>query len=179
VAERLKAHAWKVCMGATPSRVRIPLPPPIPRFQPSRAVSLFDQKPRINGTFCLTLYPAVSYYLSISGGAKWGTESAFPHSIPSGNPPRSWPASTVRPRGSGWLSASPTQPARRAWLQRPGRSRGRPVATEEPGLDPPRLPSPCPRRPRAPLCPPALDRPECRQPLSFAFSVRSRFSRRV
>src|SRR5579863_10047901 len=28
VAERLKAHAWRACMGATPSRVRIPLPPP-------------------------------------------------------------------------------------------------------------------------------------------------------
>ena len=30
VAERLKAHAWRACMGATPSRVRIPLPPPTP-----------------------------------------------------------------------------------------------------------------------------------------------------
>ena len=29
VAERLKAHAWRACMGATPSRVRIPLPPPL------------------------------------------------------------------------------------------------------------------------------------------------------
>jgi hypothetical protein len=28
VAERLKAHAWKVCMRETVSRVRIPLPPP-------------------------------------------------------------------------------------------------------------------------------------------------------
>jgi hypothetical protein len=32
VAERLKAHAWRACMGATPSRVRIPLPPPTDRF---------------------------------------------------------------------------------------------------------------------------------------------------
>jgi hypothetical protein len=29
VAERLKAHAWKVCMRETVSRVRIPLPPPL------------------------------------------------------------------------------------------------------------------------------------------------------
>ena len=29
VAERLKAHAWKVCMRETVSRVRIPPPPPI------------------------------------------------------------------------------------------------------------------------------------------------------
>jgi hypothetical protein len=29
VAEWLKAHAWKACMRATVSRVRIPLPPPI------------------------------------------------------------------------------------------------------------------------------------------------------
>src|ERR1700735_5705246 len=29
VAEWLKAHAWKVCIRATVSRVRIPLPPPI------------------------------------------------------------------------------------------------------------------------------------------------------
>src|SRR5215203_519045 len=28
VAEWLKAHAWKVCIRATVSRVRIPLPPP-------------------------------------------------------------------------------------------------------------------------------------------------------
>ena len=28
VAEWLKAHAWNACMGATPSRVRIPLSPP-------------------------------------------------------------------------------------------------------------------------------------------------------
>ncbi len=28
MAEWLKAHAWKVCMRATASRVRIPLPPP-------------------------------------------------------------------------------------------------------------------------------------------------------
>ena len=33
VAERLKAHAWRACMGATPSRVQIPLPPPEPRLQ--------------------------------------------------------------------------------------------------------------------------------------------------
>jgi hypothetical protein len=31
VAERLKAHAWKVCMRETVSRVRIPPPPPTPR----------------------------------------------------------------------------------------------------------------------------------------------------
>jgi hypothetical protein len=29
VAERLKAHAWKVCMRETVSRVRIPPPPPV------------------------------------------------------------------------------------------------------------------------------------------------------
>src|SRR5690606_13194027 len=29
VAEWLKAHAWKVCIRGTVSRVRIPLPPPI------------------------------------------------------------------------------------------------------------------------------------------------------
>jgi hypothetical protein len=28
VAEWLKAHAWKVCIGESLSRVRIPLPPP-------------------------------------------------------------------------------------------------------------------------------------------------------
>ena len=28
MAEWLKAHAWKACIGATLSRVRIPLPPP-------------------------------------------------------------------------------------------------------------------------------------------------------
>src|SRR5690242_3701309 len=28
VAERLKAHAWKACIGETLSRVRIPPPPP-------------------------------------------------------------------------------------------------------------------------------------------------------
>ena len=40
VAERLKAHAWKACKGATLSRVRIPLSPPTKNqyLQP-----LFDQ----------------------------------------------------------------------------------------------------------------------------------------
>jgi hypothetical protein len=33
VAEWLKAHAWKACIRATVSRVRIPLPPPA-RFRP-------------------------------------------------------------------------------------------------------------------------------------------------
>ena len=28
LAERSKAHAWKACRGATPSRVRTPQPPP-------------------------------------------------------------------------------------------------------------------------------------------------------
>ena len=28
VAERLKAHAWKACLGETLTRVRIPLSPP-------------------------------------------------------------------------------------------------------------------------------------------------------
>ena len=31
VAEWLKAHAWKACIQATVSWVRIPLPPPYPR----------------------------------------------------------------------------------------------------------------------------------------------------
>ena len=29
MAERFKAHAWKACWGGSPSRVRIPLPPPV------------------------------------------------------------------------------------------------------------------------------------------------------
>jgi hypothetical protein len=39
----LKAHAWKVCIRETVSRVRIPLPPPI---QPSRSK-------KSSGFFCL------------------------------------------------------------------------------------------------------------------------------
>ena len=34
VAEWLKAHAWKVCIGETLSRVRIPLPPPYSSSRP-------------------------------------------------------------------------------------------------------------------------------------------------
>ena len=30
MAEWFKAHAWKACKGATLSRVRIPLSPPVP-----------------------------------------------------------------------------------------------------------------------------------------------------
>src|SRR5579859_5953043 len=34
MAERLKAHAWKACIGETLSRVRIPVSPPTPaRFE--------------------------------------------------------------------------------------------------------------------------------------------------
>ncbi len=39
VAERFKAHAWKACWVATPSRVRIPPTPPVPSI-PSKAKSL-------------------------------------------------------------------------------------------------------------------------------------------
>src|SRR4029450_6018234 len=38
LAERSKAHAWKACRGATPSRVRTPQPPP-PRGPSPRAGS--------------------------------------------------------------------------------------------------------------------------------------------
>src|ERR1700684_2311028 len=38
VAERLKAHAWKVCMRETVSRVRIPPPPPDYRSPTFRCV---------------------------------------------------------------------------------------------------------------------------------------------
>src|SRR6202161_2432368 len=40
VAERLKAHAWKVCMRETVSRVRIPPPPP-----PSKDLILHNNMP--------------------------------------------------------------------------------------------------------------------------------------
>jgi hypothetical protein len=43
VAEWLKAHAWKVCMRETVSRVRIPLPPPI-RPRPKFSVGLQARK---------------------------------------------------------------------------------------------------------------------------------------
>src|SRR5258708_32770306 len=38
VAERLKAHAWKVCIRETVSRVRIPLPPPNAQDASTRSV---------------------------------------------------------------------------------------------------------------------------------------------
>ena len=40
VAEWLKAHAWKVCMRETVSRVRIPPPPPVNRSQQSQSSQL-------------------------------------------------------------------------------------------------------------------------------------------
>jgi hypothetical protein len=43
VAEWLKAHAWKVCMRETVSRVRIPLPPPT-RPRPKFSVALQARK---------------------------------------------------------------------------------------------------------------------------------------
>jgi hypothetical protein len=42
VAERLKAHAWKVCMRETVSRVRIPPPPPRVRSLTSNTVATLD-----------------------------------------------------------------------------------------------------------------------------------------
>ncbi len=33
MAEWFKAHAWKACWGVSPSRVRIPLPPPFFSFK--------------------------------------------------------------------------------------------------------------------------------------------------
>jgi hypothetical protein len=58
VAERLKAHAWKVCMRETVSRVRIPPPPPQPpqRIEaevaasaPERAAALKDNATALTG----------------------------------------------------------------------------------------------------------------------------------
>ena len=40
VAEWLKAHAWKVCIRGTVSRVRIPLPPPM---RPGATLSVADR----------------------------------------------------------------------------------------------------------------------------------------
>jgi hypothetical protein len=45
VAERLKAHAWKVCMRETVSRVRIPPPPP--DTAPNQLILLYN--PVIHG----------------------------------------------------------------------------------------------------------------------------------
>src|SRR5919202_5926721 len=41
VAEWLKAHAWKVCIRETVSRVRIPLPPPSDKFNCFSVLSVF------------------------------------------------------------------------------------------------------------------------------------------
>ena len=43
VAEWLKAHAWKACMGETLSRVRIPLSPPFERFHFSKKKNFFSK----------------------------------------------------------------------------------------------------------------------------------------
>src|SRR5918912_3305826 len=54
VAERLKAHAWRACMGATPSRVRIPLPPPNPCPRPHTEVDKTGRKTRNIAAFLST-----------------------------------------------------------------------------------------------------------------------------
>jgi hypothetical protein len=43
VAERLKAHAWKVCMRETVSRVRIPPPPPRIRSHTLHIIATLDE----------------------------------------------------------------------------------------------------------------------------------------
>src|ERR1700683_3676627 len=43
VAERLKAHAWKVCMRETVSRVRIPPPPPRINYLTLHAIVTLDE----------------------------------------------------------------------------------------------------------------------------------------
>ena len=43
VAEWLKAHAWKVCMRETVSRVRIPPPPPVHLLKLANALLEFEK----------------------------------------------------------------------------------------------------------------------------------------
>ena len=53
VAEWLKAHAWKVCMRETVSRVRIPPPPPAKPQQPVSAAAETFARPEELRAFCL------------------------------------------------------------------------------------------------------------------------------
>ena len=62
VAERLKAHAWKACIGETLSRVRIPLPPPARCAPPFAIVRPSPLNPPIKCHFLekIPLYTFVS-----------------------------------------------------------------------------------------------------------------------
>ena len=55
MAEWLKAHAWKACIRATVSWVRIPLPPPDPDRSASAHVDHRPQKSQTNAAFFLRL----------------------------------------------------------------------------------------------------------------------------
>src|SRR5438034_8212118 len=55
VAERLKAHAWRACIRATVSRVRIPLPPP-PELLILREFLVSARQPK---------------YAGVSGALRW------------------------------------------------------------------------------------------------------------
>lgn len=78
VAERLKAHAWKVCMRETVSRVRIPPPPPTSYFRLYQTASHAILIPRVPAYLPFPLSPAISCYPTRHGGMKWGMENRSP-----------------------------------------------------------------------------------------------------
>ena len=61
VAERSKAHAWKVCMRETVSRVRIPPPPPDRHPPLFSVVHRTPENPRESRFYCLALSATVCH----------------------------------------------------------------------------------------------------------------------
>jgi hypothetical protein len=72
VAERLKAHAWKVCMRETVSRVRIPPPPPLDM---SKILIIMDCFPE-RALFALTFAPTGAKAMARTDEARASTLSA-------------------------------------------------------------------------------------------------------
>jgi hypothetical protein len=61
VAERSKAHAWKVCIRETVSRVRIPPPPPDLCLRLFLAVHRIPESQAKSRSYCLALSAAVCH----------------------------------------------------------------------------------------------------------------------
>jgi hypothetical protein len=61
VAERLKAHAWKACLRATVTWVRIPLPPPISSSPSFAIIQKTPNLARICGLFYVDRFAAIRH----------------------------------------------------------------------------------------------------------------------
>ena len=129
LAERSKAHAWKACRGATPSRVRTPQPPPR-----NRVIHLRVPPRRLSAGPC---WVRARFARAASRTISRRSASAHPHHLPLARPSPGQDRGPSRAAHSTEPPATDHQPRQAGTLLRGAQRRGRPDHRRRPRL--PRL----------------------------------------